>query len=254
MSSAASKPLAGKVAIITGGSKGIGQAISVALASAGASVVVSYAGDEAGARATVAAAVAAGADASKIQIVRSDVSKSESVRSLFESAVEHFGGVDIVINNAGIILYKSILDTSDEEFDNLFNTNVKGAFFVLREAARTVRNGGRVISISSSTTALALPTYGTYSGGKAAVEQMSRVLCKEVGARGITVNVVSPGPTDTALFRLGKDEATIAKFAAMNALGRLGKPEDIAAVVVSLAGESGAFVSGQNLRVNGGFV
>ena len=144
------------------------------------------------------------------------------VARLFDEAIGHFGKLDILVNNAGIILYKPLAEVTEEEFDRLFAVNVKGTFFCCQQAARRMADGGRIVNFSSSTTALMLPTYSAYVATKGAVEQLSHVLAKELGPRGITVNVVSPGPTDTELFGQGKTEEDKRRFAQMAALGRLG--------------------------------
>lgn len=186
--------------------------------------------------------------------VRADVSVSSEVKRLFDETLAEFKGIDVVVNNAGVILYKSVSETSDEEFDRVMRINVRGTFLVCREAARHLSNNGRIINFSSSTTAMMLPTYGTYCASKGAVEQLTHVLAKELGPKGITVNCVSPGPTETELFFTGKTPETIQRLTTMSAFGRLGKPEDIANVVSFLAGKDGAWVTGQNIRANGGTI
>lgn len=242
--------LKGKVAIVTGSSRGIGAEIARTLAREGARVVVNYSGNRAAAEQVVAAIHAEGGAAIAVQ---ADVSSAEEVKVLFDAAIAQFGRVDVLVNNAGIALYKTIQDTSEAEFERSFAINVKGVFLTLREAATRLEDGGRIVNLSSTTTRLMMPTYGTYSATKAAVEQMARVFAKEVGSRGITVNSVSPGPTNTELFTAGKSEETIRRLAAMAALGRIGEPEDIARVVLFLVSDGAAWVSGQNLGVNGGF-
>ncbi len=239
-----------KIAMVTGASRGIGAEIAVALARAGASVVVNYAGNEAAADAVVSKINGLGSEAIP---ARADVSNSAEVKGLFDAAIARFGQVDILVNNAGIALYKTIKDTSDEEFDRVFAINVKGTFYCLREAATRLSNGGRIINISSSVTRVMLPTYGPYSATKGAVEQLTRVFAKEVGSKGITVNSVSPGPTNTELFAQGKSEELIKRLASMSALGRIGEPDDIAKVVLFLASDEAAWVTGQNIGANGGF-
>jgi 3-oxoacyl-[acyl-carrier protein] reductase len=244
------KTLENKVAIVTGSSRGIGAQIAKVLSSAGARVVVNYSGNEKAASQVVAIIKAAGGEAIA---VRADVSNAAEVKALFDAAIAQFGKVDILINNAGIALYKRIQETTDEEFDRLMAINLKGVFVTLREAATRLETGGRIVNFSSSVTRLMLPTYGPYSASKAAVEQLTRVFAKEVGARGITVNSISPGPTNTELFTVGKSEEAIQRLAAMAALGRIGKPEDIARVVLFLVSEEAAWVSAQNIGANGGF-
>ncbi len=241
--------LNGKVAIVTGASRGIGARIAIRLAQAGAKIVVNYAGQRVAAEQVVQSIKTAGGDAFAIQ---GDVSEPANVRSIFDAAIERFRRVDILVNNAGIILYKRIEQTTDEEFDRLIAVNVKGTFNTLREASRRLEDGGRIINFSSTTTRLLLPTYASYCASKAAVEQMTRIFAKEVGQRGITVNVVSPGPTNTALFTEGKSDADIQRMSAMAALGRIGEPDDIANLVVFLASDEAGWISAQNIGSNGG--
>lgn len=243
------KSLKDKVAIITGASRGIGAEIAKALAQAGARVIVNYSGDQADADQVVAEIKSSGG---KAIAVRADVSNALEVKMLFDKATSHFGKVSILVNNAGIMIGKRIEDTTDEDFERIFAVNVRGTFFTLREAATRLKDGGRIINFSSSVTRMMLPKYGTYSATKAAVEQLTRVFAKEIGSRGITVNSISPGPTNTELFKEGKSKEAIKRFAAMAALGRIGEPEDIARVVVFLASDEAAWVTAQNLGVNGG--
>jgi 3-oxoacyl-[acyl-carrier protein] reductase len=242
--------LKNKVAIVTGSSRGIGAHIAKSLSDAGAKVVVNYANDQAGADWVVAEIHATGGEAIA---VRADVSKTGEVKALFDTTITEFGKVDLLINNAGIAIYKLIKDTTDDDFDRIFDINVRGVFLTLREAATRLADGGRIINLSSSVTRLMMPAYGSYSATKAAVEQMTRVFAKEVGQRSITVNSISPGPTNTELFTAGKTEETIKRLAAMAALGRIGEPEDIARVVLFLVSDEAAWVTAQNLGVNGGF-
>ena len=244
------KQLENKVAIVTGSSRGIGAHIAKSLALVGARVVVNYAGNKAAADEVVAEIKSGGGEAMP---VRADVSKAAEVTALFDAAVAQFGKVDILVNNAGIALYKRIDETTEEDFDRLFAINVKGVFVTLKEAATRLEKGGRIVNFSSSVTRLMLPTYGPYSASKAAVEQLTRVFAKEVGARGITVNSVSPGPTNTELFTVGKSQEAIQRLASMAALGRIGEPEDIARVVLFLLSDDAAWITAQNVGVNGGF-
>lgn len=243
------KSLQDKVAIVTGASRGIGAGIAKAIAQAGASVVINYTSNRSAADHVVSEIKNLGGSAIS---VHADVSNSIEVKALFDAIITHFGKVDILINNAGTAIFKAIQDTSDEEIDRVFAINVKGTFYCLREAATRLSNDGRIINISSSVTRLILPTYGAYAATKGAVEQLTRVFAKEMGSRGITVNSISPGPTNTELFLEGKSEETIQRLAAMSALGRIGETEDIARVVLFLASEEAAWVTGQNIGVNGG--
>lgn len=241
--------LAGKVAIVTGASRGIGRAIALKLAGNGASVVVNYAGNT-----TKAQEVVAEIDKLGVQglAVQADVSKVADIQRLFEQTIERFGKVDILVNNAGINIYKLITEVTEADFDKLFAVNVKGTYFACQQAALHMAEGGRIINFSSSTTAMMLPTYSAYVATKGAVEQITRVLAKELGAKGIAVNVVSPGPTDTELFREGKTEEQINRLAQMAAFGKLGDVQEIADAVAFLASDEARWITGQNIRVNGG--
>ena len=233
------------------GIKGDWAAIAVRLGRDGAAVVVNYSGNHEAARETVAAVEAAGGRAVAVQ---ADVAEVSDVERLFDAAFEHFGKLDILVNNAGIMFNKPVADVTEEEYDRIFAVNVKGTFFACQQAAKRMADGGRIINFSSSTTAMMLPTYGTYVATKGAVEQLSHILAKELGPRGITVNVVSPGATDTELFGQGKTEQEKQRFAQLAALGRLGKPEDIANVVALLVSDDANWITGQNIRANGGTI
>jgi 3-oxoacyl-[acyl-carrier protein] reductase len=243
--------LEGKVALVTGASRGIGRAIAVRLGREGAAVVVNYSGNAEAAREAVAAVETAGGRAIS---VRADVGRVAEIVGLFDEAITKFGRLDILVNNAGILFNKQVADVTEEEYDRILAVNVKGTFFACREAARRMADGGRIINLSSSTTALMLPTYGAYVATKGAVEQLTHVLAKELGPKRITVNVVSPGPTDTELFGQDKTEQDKQRLAQMAALGRLGQPEDIADVVAFLASDQARWISGQNIRTNGGLI
>jgi len=241
--------LAGKVAIVTGASRGIGRAIALRLSQEGASVVVNYARGADQAKDVVSAIEAAGGKALAVQ---ADVRKTAEIRDLFDRTQETYSQIDILVNNAGVTLSKPVAEVTEAEFDNLFAINVKGTFFACQEAAKCMAEGGRIVNFSSSTTAMLLPTYGAYVATKGAVEQLTRSLAKELGDRQITVNIISPGPTDTELFTVGKTAEQIQRFTQMTALGRLGKVEDIADVTAFLCSEQARWITGQNIRVNGG--
>lgn len=243
------KPLGDKVAIITGSSRGIGAEIARTLANAGAKVVVNYVTNQKAAAAVCAAIDEAGGES---LAVRADVSNSMEIRKLFDVTIERFNRVDILVNNAGILLSRKIADISDEEFDRVLNTNVKSVFYALREAATRLTEGGRVVSLSSTVTRLMLPNYGAYAASKGALEQLTRIFAKEAGERGITANIVSPGPVNTEMFTMGKSKETVKRMASMSFLGRIGEPEDIARVVLFLVSDEAGWVTGQNISASGG--
>ncbi len=240
-----------RCAIVTGSSKGIGAAVAERLAQDGLMVVVNYSRSAPVADALVAKIKAAGGTAIA---VGGDVSDPAAVAALFDRAIEAFGGVDVLVNNAGIMKLKPVAETEDALFDQHIAVNLKGTFNGLREASRRMRNGGRIVSFSSSVVGLYQPTYAVYAATKAAVEAMSHILAKELGPRSITVNVVAPGPVATELFLGDKSEEQVAAVTKMIPLGRLGEPEDIARVVAFLVGPDGGWVNGQVLRANGGVV
>jgi 3-oxoacyl-[acyl-carrier protein] reductase len=217
----------------------------------GASVAVNYLKDEAAAASTVSQIESSGGQAVAVQ---ADVRQVNAIRTLFDRTVAEFGGLDILVNNAGIRLFKPIAEVTEAEFDDIFAANVKSVFFACQLAAERMADGGRIINISSSVTRVLMANYGPYSATKGAVDQITRVLAKELGPRGISVNAISPGPTDTELFRKGKTKEQIDGFAQATALGRIGRPEDIAAAVALLVAEEAGWISGQNICANGGFV
>jgi 3-oxoacyl-[acyl-carrier protein] reductase len=240
-----------QVAIVTGASRGIGAAIAERLACEGVTVVLNYSANAAPAEELAGKIEAKGGRALTIQ---ADVSDAQAVRRLFDTAEAAFGGVDILVANAGIMRLANIADADDAHFDLQVGVNLKGSFNTLREAARRLRDGGRIITLSTSVVGLKLETYGVYAATKAAVETLTAILAKELRGRAITVNAVAPGPTATDLFLNGKSEELIGRMAKMNPLERLGTPADIAACVAFLAGPDGAWINGQTLRANGGMI
>jgi 3-oxoacyl-[acyl-carrier protein] reductase len=240
-----------KVAIVTGASGGIGAAVAERLAKDGFTVVVNYAGNAASAEAVVARIEAAGGRAVSAQ---ADISNVAAVAHMFDAAETAFGGVDALINSAGIMNLAAIKDSTDDLFDRHIEVNLKGTFNTLREAARRLRDGGRIVNFSSSVTGLLQPTYGVYAATKAAVEALTSILAKELRGRNITVNAIAPGPTATKLFLDGKPQEVIDRLSKMAPLERLGQPQDIADVVAFLAGPDGAWINGQTLRANGGII
>ncbi len=240
-----------RAAIVTGSSKGIGAAVAERLARDGFAVVINYASGAAAAEVLAARITAGGGRAIT---VRADVSDPVAVAMLFDRATDAFGGVDVLVNNAGIMKLAPLADSDDASFDRHVAINLKGTFNGLREAARRLRDNGRIISFSSSVVGLYQPTYAVYAATKAGVEAMSHILAKELGKRAITVNVVAPGPVATELFLGDKSEEQVALVTRMIPLGRLGEPADIAGVVAFLVGPDGGWVNGQVLRANGGVV
>lgn len=240
-----------QVAIVTGSSRGIGAAIARRLAADGFAVVVNYAGRAADAETVVGEIRAAGGKAESLQ---ADVSSAAEVAELFDRTETLFGGVDVLVNNAGIMKLSPLGDTDDASFDRQMAVNLKGTFNTLRLAAKRLRPGGRIVNFSSSVVGLALPGYSIYAATKAAVETLTRILAKELRGRNITVNSVAPGPTATELFLDGKSEEQVATLKNMAPLERLGQPEDIANAVAFLVGPDGGWVNGQTLRANGGII
>jgi 3-oxoacyl-[acyl-carrier protein] reductase len=238
-----------RVAIVTGGSRGIGRATAERLAAEGFAVVVNYAGNQAEADKAVGAITEVGGQAIA---VRADVADEAEVAALYDAAEATYGGVDVVVHAAGVMTLAPLVDLDLDALDRMHRTNIRGTFVVDQQAARRLRAGGAVINFSSSVLALALPGYSAYAATKGAVEAMTLILAREMRGRDITVNAVAPGPTATALFLDGKDEETIARMAAQPPLERLGTPEDIAGVVAFLAGPAGRWVNGQVVRANGG--
>ncbi|KII84801.1 hypothetical protein PLICRDRAFT_45606 [Plicaturopsis crispa FD-325 SS-3] len=254
MSNSLTTSLAGKVAIVTGSSRSIGASIAHRLASEGAKVIVNYVSNAAEADKVVAAINAQHAGAAVS--VQADVSSVAGAQGLVDSTLKAFGKIDILVLNAGIMGAKVLNDVDEEFFDSHFNINVKGPLFLTKLVAPLLPADGRVIFLSTSLTKSTVinPNTVIYVSTKGAVEQAARVLAKDLGARGITVNVVSPGPTDTPLFRAGKTEQIIATMAGMNPQKRLGVPDDIGPVVAFLASPAAQWVNGQIIPVNGGLI
>lgn len=237
-----------KVAIVTGGSRGIGRAITERLARDGATVVVNYAQNQQKADETVAAVKAAGGQALAKQ---GDSANIADVRRLFEQSAAELGGVDIVVANAGVFWAVSTADCSEEQYDRMFAINTRGVFFLLQQAARHLRPGGRIICVSTGATRMAMPGAGLYCASKAAVEQLVRALAVELAPRGITVNAISPGFTDTDMLASGGPEFQ-QYGASLSPFKRLGTPAEIANVVGFLASSEAAWITGQNIQASGG--
>ena len=239
-----------RVAIVTGASGGIGRAVAVRLAQRGMAVAVHYSGNPDRARETADQVVAAGGRA---LVVGADVADETQVAALFDRVEEQFGGIDVVVNTAGIMLLSPLVDLDLDDFDRMHRTNVRGTLIVSQQAARRVRSGGAIINFSTSVVKLALPSYSAYAATKGAVDAMTLILAKEMCGRDVTVNAVAPGPTATPLFLDGKPDAVVDNLRKMAPLERLGEPADIAEVVGFLAGPA-RWVNGQILYVNGGVI
>lgn len=240
-----------KVALVTGASRGIGAAIAQRVARDGFAVIVNYAESAEPAEALVRSIQQAGGLA---LAAKADVSSTADVRRLFDAAETAFGGVDVLVNNAGIMLLANMADAEDASFDRQIAVNLKGTFNTLREAATRLRDGGRIVNFSSSVVGLLQPGYGIYAATKAGVEAMTSVFAKELRGRGITVNAIAPGPTATDLFLKGKPQEVVDRLAKLAPLERLGQPEDIADAVAFLAGPDAGWINGQVLRANGGII
>jgi 3-oxoacyl-[acyl-carrier protein] reductase len=239
--------LEGKVAVVTGGSRGIGRAVAERLAADGAAVVLSYRDRAAEADGVVARIVAAGGRA---LAVRADLASVPDVRSLFAAALDRFGRLDILVNNAGVAIYRPVAEATEEEFEASFAVNARGTFFALQEAARRIADGGRIVNISTGATVSGVPQGALYCGSKAAVEQFTKSLARELGPRGITVNTVSPGFTETGMLASLPHLREVG--AAMSPLGRTGRPEEVAEVVAFLAGPRAGWLTGCNIQAGGG--
>lgn len=240
-----------RCAIVTGSSRGIGAAVAARLAREGLAVLVNYSGDAAPADALVGKIREQGGQALAF---KADVADAHQVGAMFAAAQEAFGGVDVLVNSAGIMKLAPLAQCDDALIDAHLAINLKGTINTLREAGAHLRDGGRVINFSSSVVGLYQESYGVYAATKAAVEALTHIFAKEMRGRAITVNAVAPGPVATHLFLDGKDQATIDRIAQAAPLGRLGEPDDIAGVVAFLVGPDGGWVNGQILRANGGVI
>lgn len=239
-----------RVAIVTGGSGGIGRAVAERLAADGMRVLVHYAGNPGRAEEVVDAIVAAGGTASA---AKADVADENEVAALFDEAEQRYGGVDVVVHTAGIMLLSRLAELDLADLDRMHRTNIRGTFVVDQQAARRVRRGGAIVNFSTSITKIALPTYAAYAASKGAVDALTLILARELRGRDITVNAVAPGPTATPLFLEGKEQSVVDHMASMAPLERLGTPADIAEAVSFLAGPA-RWINGQVVYANGGII
>ena len=239
-----------RVAIVTGASGGIGRAVAVRLAQEGMAVAVHYAGNRSRAQETVDEVANAGGRAI---VVAADVADENEVTAMFDRVEAEFGGVDVVVNTAGIMLLAPLIDLDFDDFDRMHRTNVRGTFVVSQQAARRVRAGGAIVNFSSSVVKIALPSYTAYAATKGAVDAMTLILAKELRGRDITVNAVAPGPTATPLFLDGKPQEVVDNLKSISPLERLGEPADIAEAVAFLAGPA-RWINGQVIYANGGVI
>jgi 3-oxoacyl-[acyl-carrier protein] reductase len=243
--------LDGKAALVTGGSRGIGAAIVRRLAADGAVVTFTYVSNESAAADVVDEVKAAGGQAIA---VRSDQADLAGIPELFEQAAEPTGTLDIFVCNAAVAMVKPIAEITEDDYDRLMGTNLKGPFFAIQQAGRVLPDGGRIVALSTLNTAVPGPGVSLYAGSKGALEQFVKVAAREFGARGITVNTVSPGTTDTDMFHTSNPPEAAAQVTAITALGRLGQPADIADIVAFLAGPDSRWLTGQNLLATGGLL
>jgi NAD(P)-dependent dehydrogenase (short-subunit alcohol dehydrogenase family) len=249
----ASRPLAGRGAIVSGARNNLGRAFAVALAGLGAGVVVHHhrPASRAEAEETARLVTAAGGRA---VIVQGDLGEARNVRAMYDAAEAAFGGIDIVVNNAGAIIKKPLAEFTDEEFERLDAINNRALFYSLREAGRRMRDGGRIINIGTSLLAGSAPGYTIYAGTKAPVEEYSRMMARELSGRRITVNTVAPGPIDTPFFHGQETPASVAFATNLAVERRLGRVEDVVPLVTFLARPDSEWVNGQTLWINGGYV
>lgn len=247
------RDLAGKVALITGAARNMGRSFAVALASRGADIVIHYNSESSASDAEETARLVKAQD-SRALLVQGDLSQESAVEKIYQETLQAFEKVDIVINNAGLVVKKPMAEVTEEDFDRSFGINAKAPFFIMKHAAKHIQDNGRVINMGTSLLGAFTGFYGVYAGSKAPLEDFTRALAKEIGNRGITVNTVAPGPIDTAFFHGEENEQSVAYLSAASVMGRLGNIEDVVPMINFLTSENARWVTGQTLFVNGGFV
>ena len=246
-----SKEIENKVAIVTGASRGIGKQVAIQFGKLGISTVINYNSNEKEAQEVVNEIIFEGGKAVAIQ---ADISKLSELEKLFGQTIKAYGKVDILVNNAGLMINNLIENVSEEEFDKHFAINVKGTYFACQQAMKHMENGGKIINFSTSVTGAMFPVYSVYAASKGAVEQITRQLAKEFGVKGISINAIAPGPVKTELFMKGKSEEQIEMLSKMNSFARLGETEDIADMIELLVSDKAHWITGQTIKVNGGFI
>lgn len=248
-----SQSLEGKVAVVTGGARNMGRAFCDALARMGADVVVHHHSERSAGQADEAAALVRSRGRRSL-VVCGDLSVPRTVKELFDAVQAAFTHVDVVVNNAGVVIKKPMVEVSEADFDRSFGANAKAAFFVMQEAARRLRDGGRIINMGTTILGATIPFYSVYAGAKAPLEAFTRALAKEIGARGITVNVVAPGPIDTPFYHGAETPESVARATGASVAGRLGRVEDIVPLIEFLASPQSQWVTAQTLFINGGYL
>jgi NAD(P)-dependent dehydrogenase (short-subunit alcohol dehydrogenase family) len=247
------KPLSGKVAVITGSARNMGRAFAVALARQGADIAVHYHAPKAEGDAEETARLVREQGVRSV-VVGGDLADVNVVKKLFNETSGAFGRIDIVINNAGVVIKKPFTEISEEDFDRSFGINAKAAFFVMQEAARRIADNGRIINMGTTILGATIPFYSVYAGAKAALEDFSRSLAREIGSRGVTVNVVAPGPIDTEFYHGAETPESVARATTASVAGRLGRVEDVVPMIEFLASPASQWVTAQTLFVNGGYL
>lgn len=247
------KPLAGKVAIITGSARNMGRAFAQALARLGANITIHHHGPASQSDAEETARLVR-EQGSRVIIVSGDLANLSTVKQLFDETINVFGRVDIVINNAGLVIKKPFIDITEEDFERSFGINAKAAFFVMQEAARRIADNGRIINMGTTILGATIPFYAVYAGAKAPLEDFTRALAREIGHRGVTVNVVAPGPIDDEFYHGAETPESVARATQASVAGRLGHISDIIPLIEFLASPQSQWITAQTLFINGGYL